>query len=559
MYSYFICEQNSSTLKLVTHEWFEYGSCNKRKLVALNKFDINSKRWQKNLTNHEKFKNFNQCEIKVQDQFNVTRHKTRKTLPFQLPFMEIVAEYANFTLNFTLIPVNNSQLEIRAGFITFHYKYSITSFYQTVNLGLIVTDGELFTDYEKLLLPFDKTTWILLIGTFFVKFMIIFIVNQNKSGQLQKIIFVKGINFPALNVVSTFFGIPQARLPKNSFARFVLMMLIIFCLIIRTAYQGVLFDYMNSDMRKPRAKTIDEVFEKNFTILSHKSHIGNLFVESLSPERRKNVKNDGINVHDYQKSTSEILKQNKPKTAVVAEEHLEMVLIGIFKIKPNRIEGNIFTIPVGIGMYKNHFMYDSVEEIMKMSLSSGIFNQHLKYYRWKTGQTRVSKNSLPDKKILTMENLSYGFNIWLIACAFAILQFIFELIFKEISKRFQKVEATKEIKMMEKKEFNEETSKKSFIEVENLEEVESEAILIQNEIKSTNESQETLNNLSKNVKKATENLNETETKTLEVCDRIEDENKSKEEDLNKINFIDGEKIEIHKEMIENDLEIMDLK
>ncbi|KAG5668720.1 hypothetical protein PVAND_016647 [Polypedilum vanderplanki] len=216
-------------------------------------------------------------------------------------------------------------------------------------------------------------------------------------------------------------------------------MFIIFCLIIRTAYQGVLFDYMNSDMRKPRAKTIDEVFEKKFTIIGHNSNLGHAFVKSLSSDKKDKVQLNAINIDFYHETISEILKENQPKIAIITEEHLEMVLMGVFKIKPHRVEGNVFSISVGLGMNKNHFMYDSVEEVMRIALASGIFNEHLNYFRWRIGHTRFSMSSVCDKKALTLDNLRYGFNIWLIACGFAIFIFFLEIVVCKISKKIQKL------------------------------------------------------------------------------------------------------------------------
>jgi hypothetical protein len=56
------------------------------------------------------------------------------------------------------------------------------------------------------------------------------------------------------------------RLPINNFGRIVLLTFIIFCLIIRTAYQGVLFEMLTAEMRKESPNTMEEVLEQNYTI-----------------------------------------------------------------------------------------------------------------------------------------------------------------------------------------------------------------------------------------------------------------------------------------------------
>jgi hypothetical protein len=60
-------------------------------------------------------------------------------------------------------------------------------------------------------------------------------------------------------------------LPGRNFARFNLMMFILFCLVVRTAYQGVQFNMMLKEMRPRDLQTIDELFAHNFNICAYES------------------------------------------------------------------------------------------------------------------------------------------------------------------------------------------------------------------------------------------------------------------------------------------------
>jgi hypothetical protein len=44
------------------------------------------------------------------------------------------------------------------------------------------------------------------------------------------------------------------------------MAFILFCLIIRNAYQGVLFEMVATDMRKESPNTMEELLKQNYTI-----------------------------------------------------------------------------------------------------------------------------------------------------------------------------------------------------------------------------------------------------------------------------------------------------
>lgn len=74
-----------------------------------------------------------------------------------------------------------------------------------------------------------------------------------------------GHDTPTLNMASTFLAGYQNRVSEGSFARFILMLFIIWCLIFRTCHQSELFKHLQSDERKPPAKTFVEIIEKNLT------------------------------------------------------------------------------------------------------------------------------------------------------------------------------------------------------------------------------------------------------------------------------------------------------
>lgn len=54
-------------------------------------------------------------------------------------------------------------------------------------------------------------------------------------------------------------------LPGRNFARYLLTLFILFCLVIRTAYQGKQFEFLQKEMRPADVATIEEMIERNFT------------------------------------------------------------------------------------------------------------------------------------------------------------------------------------------------------------------------------------------------------------------------------------------------------
>jgi len=136
----------------------------------------------------------------------------------------------------------------------------------------VIPRGELYSEWEKLFLAFDLVTWCFIVGTFVIAFVAIIIINCFASQAARNLIYGQNVTTPSLNVLIAFFGLDQQVLPTRSFARFLLMLWIIWSLIFRTCYQGKLFEYLSGDGRKPQIQTINEMLEANFSYFIHVQH-----------------------------------------------------------------------------------------------------------------------------------------------------------------------------------------------------------------------------------------------------------------------------------------------
>jgi hypothetical protein len=70
-------------------------------------------------------------------------------------------------------------------------------------------------------------------------------------------VFGRDIRTPTLNVADIFLNGGQNRVPGRNFARFMLLMFVIWTLIIKTCYQSILYKNLQLDMRRPAIKTFD--------------------------------------------------------------------------------------------------------------------------------------------------------------------------------------------------------------------------------------------------------------------------------------------------------------
>ncbi|KAL7051753.1 hypothetical protein ACKWTF_004597 [Chironomus riparius] len=287
-------------LHLATIEWFTKVKCNSPQLIVLNTFDKLSGKWNSELQNYDKFQNFHSCRLVMllpieniiwgrvefdknsqraigigltpvifkilSKKFNFRAYYQPATLESDTTFFSKKKHIDNF-----LIPVDgithtpNVYFEVIQPVSLYSSFLHMTSTFLEIKELICVTPGDLYTPYEKLLLPFDAITWTLFSITFITAFVTISIINQTPKF-LQHIFYGRKIQTPALNVLSIFFGIPQYKLPRTNFARFLLIMFVFFCLIFRTCFQSKMFEFLSSEPRKAPPKTVEDLIERNYSI-----------------------------------------------------------------------------------------------------------------------------------------------------------------------------------------------------------------------------------------------------------------------------------------------------
>lgn len=279
-FSYFVTK-SAEKIELYTVDWFQENLCSLPSMILYNVFNTTAKTWRNKLSAN-KFKNFNKCMIVIPARINSIYCNVNKVVGLQgvLPeIARIAAKKVNFVFNYQLIVIKNNSLHVvNNSILTPHIeKYSVISItrkkavHTTTSISempfvFLTPLGEKYTNWEKVLLPFDCFTWTLLIITFGVAFLAVFTINKIRFIFLRNLIYGINVQHPAFNILGSFFGISQPRLPRENFARIILIFFLFFCLIIRTAYQGVLFEMMTSDMRKKLPERIDELYSKGYKI-----------------------------------------------------------------------------------------------------------------------------------------------------------------------------------------------------------------------------------------------------------------------------------------------------
>lgn len=173
---------------------------------------------------------------------------------------EIVNGKADFIIGGLLL--RSSRVEIM--------DYSDTYFSNPV--VFIVPPGEKLNRFQKLLRPFDSIVWIVLLSILMTSLVVMTILSL-KLKNLKQFIFGSKVENPSVNLLIAIFGGSQTHLPTESVPRLFLIMIVVFCLVVRSAYQGLMFKFLQSDGRLKEVQSIDEMIEKNYRFYMYESHV----------------------------------------------------------------------------------------------------------------------------------------------------------------------------------------------------------------------------------------------------------------------------------------------
>ncbi|KAL7015704.1 hypothetical protein ACKWTF_016613 [Chironomus riparius] len=312
---------------------------------------------------------------------------------------------------------------------TGEFGYCMTQPFMNLNKYFIVTPGDLYTSYEKLTWPFDYTTWVFIASNFLAAFLVIFIINR-LDRKFQAILYGQNIRYASLNVVSTFFGISMTKLPTKNFARFILIIFILYCLIIRTAYQGVLFDILSSDHRQPTINDYDEVLLQNYTLYKRNhDQVGEGFVEQLLVNKTPVVVYAhliGSDTEIHKIFATQCQNASAKMFISLTSEHLHMYNEATQQICPWHTIQYPRENYAAFGRYPaNHFFFKMLNNILDTIIPTGIVdyivhqNFEIRYY---------VDNKIGDPVSMTLNDLGFGFIVWMCSLFPTILVFLVELL-----------------------------------------------------------------------------------------------------------------------------------
>lgn len=300
IYNVNVLVTNSSSSNLVsvfTYMPFNDELCGNTKPIKINEFDRFSLKWKTDLFFPKKFKQLNRCPIRfgcyeyipsfIMDR---TVSGPAKISGINVDIGTIFSNVLNFTLNLIeydkgmgVIYQNNTatalmkrvmENEVDVIFSSLQIQrvnaLSATRTVQRDTTILVIPPPFLMDPMKKILLPFALDSWISIgivaliaccvvkLLEFTPKFVHDYVIGSNVKGSV-------------LNVWNIFLGGAQNVVPRSSFPRFLLTKFLFFSLIIRTLYQGEMFNLMKRDVHTVKLNSFDEFIAHEYTFYIYHS------------------------------------------------------------------------------------------------------------------------------------------------------------------------------------------------------------------------------------------------------------------------------------------------
>lgn len=112
------------------------------------------------------------------------------------------------------------------------------------------------------LFPFNRSCIATSFGLAFVTISFL----KYSSKKQREFLVGKGNQSPFLNMVNIFFGGSIQRPPTRNFARTMFCIWIFSCTVIRSAYQGAIFDFIKKSKTVPPVNTVSALIRENYTL-----------------------------------------------------------------------------------------------------------------------------------------------------------------------------------------------------------------------------------------------------------------------------------------------------
>jgi hypothetical protein len=118
----------------------------------------------------------------------------------------------------------------------------------------------------------------------------------------------------------------------------------------------------------------------------------------------------------------------KKKCAMVVDNDIYREITFLCNRQPKRLRGTIASTPTVLLYSRYGIIAKYVNDLINRLIEGGVPQQWNRYYAWHKYVLGSEFDKKKGPQVFSLENVSYGFNVWMIACSVSILGFLAECI-----------------------------------------------------------------------------------------------------------------------------------
>ncbi|XP_013104472.2 uncharacterized protein LOC106085019, partial [Stomoxys calcitrans] len=294
--------------------------------------------------------------------------------------------------------------------------------YISQRIVLAIPHGRLMVPFEPLIKPFRCITWLCFSLSFALAIWVIYSIRFLDKAELTTLVYGHDNRTPFLNLLQTLAGgAIYGHIPKRNFARYILMMWLLYTVVLRTAYSGELFRILQHSHVRYTVTSLGQAVESNYTVYTFFSVVGVL--KSLYPELK-------IRLVDEHNPLANILEKlsdpnNEEKIALGISEYA--IRWYNQKNHPRRIKmlaQPLVTAPVVFFMPRHSYLAHPTGKWIADVLQSGLMKRMESSVLYMTSRSSQSRGAAA---ALSFYLLSGVFFVYFLVLVFCSLIFLLEL------------------------------------------------------------------------------------------------------------------------------------
>lgn len=299
---------------------------------------------------------------------------------------------------------------------------SETSSYASIPLAIVVPHGEEYSGIEKLIRPFHSEVWWIICLVNMIGILSIFVIFYFPI-KVYNFIVGRNVKNPMYNLFAVIYGIPQHVLPGRNFARYILMCFMLYCLTLRSVYQGRVYQMIKSDERKPELSSIQEMIDRKFHFYLYETLAGRVQDFRFYPLRI---------VYPNEQQRMYRMKTLNPSFKGVMFNYLDQIMYVNQKSYRNHtfiVCKELFITNQFVFYFrKNHYLVEDINAKLHLMLANGMI-QHITAKYVDPKFLKIVQNT-NERKVLTVDHFAGAFKLLAIFSLMATMMFVLEILTK---------------------------------------------------------------------------------------------------------------------------------